>query len=121
MIDCYEQSIIKLSEIPYTSIIVHHILIDDDEDSIKPKVENLKNPHFVTSNGCAEHYPIWRTPSFVGGRLAEVINCSMGGERNPNRLETRNVSHLQNEAKYWNTSYPRNEMKTLKGIVRNIN
>ena len=112
-------NLIKLSEIPYTTIIVHHILIDDDEDSIKPKVENLKNPHFVTSNGCAEHYPIWRTPSFVGGRLAEVINCSMGGERNPNRLETRNVSHLQNEAKYWNTSYPRNEMKTLKGIVRN--
>ena len=71
--------------------------IEDDEDVIRPKVENLKNPNFLTSNGCAEHYPIWKTPSFVGGRLAELINGSMGGERNPNRLEMRNMSYHQNE------------------------
>ena len=51
--------------------------IDADEDSIKPRVQNLINPQFLTGNGCAEHYPIWKTPARIGGRLADLINGSM--------------------------------------------
>ena len=38
---------------------------------------NLKNPHFLTANGCAEYYPIWKTPLYVGGKLADLINGSL--------------------------------------------
>ena len=48
----------------------------EDDEHIKPKAQSLKNPQFLTHNGCAEYYPIWKTPLFVGGRLKDLINGS---------------------------------------------
>ena len=52
------------------------LLQGEDDDHIKPKAQSLKNPQFLTHNGCAEYYPIWKTPMFVGGRLKDLINGS---------------------------------------------
>ena len=44
------------------------LLQGEDDDHIKPKAQSLKNPQFLTHNGCAEYYPIWKTPFEVSPR-----------------------------------------------------
>ena len=41
----------------------------------------------MTANGCAEHYPIWKTPVFIGGPLANLINGSMTRDSSVNHDE----------------------------------
>ena len=74
-----------------------YFLKDVDEERIKPRAESLKNPQFLTCNGCAEYYPIWRTPVFIGGRLANLINGSIVDEDDPNFKKNVNNENDEEE------------------------
>ena len=63
----------------------------EDDEHIKPKAQSLKNPQFLTHNGCAEYYPIWKTPLFVGGRLKDLINGSSVDKQES--IEERKLSY----------------------------
>ena len=86
---------------------------------MKPRIENLTNPQFITGNGCAEHYPIWKSPSLIGGRLAELINGSMGGERDASRGGMKSISYYQNESNSLKGTFK--EPKTvIKNVKKNV-